>query len=100
MNNLGLRKNTQTDIRMYLISTQGTQYEQNQLEDFFKLISPSLKERVSIEIFIEVVKNNLQMSSAILQIAKQYLVDNPYPKIPLIEAETRIIRPIVTKMET
>ena len=44
---------------MYLISTQGTQYEQQQLQDFFELISPTLKEKVSIEIFLEVVKNNL-----------------------------------------
>ncbi len=59
MNNLQLKADTKTDIRMYLISTQGTQYEQQQLQDFFELISPTLKEKVSIEIFLEVVKNNL-----------------------------------------
>lgn len=35
MNNLQLKSDTKTDIRMYLISTQGTQYEQKQLQDFF-----------------------------------------------------------------
>lgn len=51
---------------MYLISTQGTQYEQKQLEEFFNLISPTLKEKVSIEIFVEVVKNNIHMRVAIM----------------------------------
>ena len=49
---------------------------------------------------MEVVKVNLQMRTAIMQIAKQYVKDNPFPKIPISVAEDRIILPIVTKMET
>ena len=66
MNNLSLMGDTKRDIRMFLISTQGTQYEQNQLQSFLKLISPTLKEEVSIEIFLQVVMNNLQMRTAIM----------------------------------
>lgn len=66
MNNLSLNQDTKQDIRMYLISTQGTQYEQQQLKSFFDIISPTLKEQVSVEIFLDVVKNNLQMKSAVM----------------------------------
>lgn len=83
MNNLGLKGDTMKDIRMYLISTQGTQYEQKQLSKFFEIISPTLQEQVSIEIFLEVVKTNLQMKIAFMQIAKKYQSDHPHPKISI-----------------
>ena len=81
MNNLQLKEDTKTDIRMYLISTQGTQYEQTQLKEFFNLISPTLKEKVSIEMFLDVMKSNLQMYSAIMRIAKEYRLDHPHPPL-------------------
>ena len=81
MNNLQLKQDTKTDIRMYLISTQGTQYEQTQLKEFFNLISPTLKEKVSIEMFLDVMKSNLQMYSAIMRIAKEYRLDHPHPPL-------------------
>ena len=59
MNNLQLKQDTKTDIRMYLISTQNTQYEQKQLKNFFDTISPTLKEKVLIEMFLDVLKSNL-----------------------------------------
>ena len=65
---------------MYMISTQGTQYEQGQLEEFFGLLSPKLNEKVSVAIFLSKMKDNLQFRIAIMQIAKQYIIDNPYPK--------------------
>lgn len=64
------------------------------------MISPTLKEEVSIEIFLEVFKNNLQLRTAIMQIGKKYIEDNPYPKMTLGQSEDMLIRPIVTKMET
>lgn len=100
MNNLELKPDTKTDIRMYLISTQGTQYEQDQLQRFFKLLSPTLAEEVSIEIFLEVVQRNLQMRTATMQIAKHFVVANPFPKRTVAEAEVLHILPIVTRMET
>jgi len=36
MKNLQLQEDTKSDIRMYLISTQGTLYEQDSLKEFFK----------------------------------------------------------------
>lgn len=44
---------------MFYISTQGTEYEQQTQRSFFDLISPTLQEKVSIEIFLDVVKINL-----------------------------------------
>ena len=39
---MNLPKDAQNDVRHYLITTQGTQYEQTQLREFLKIISPSL----------------------------------------------------------
>ena len=66
---------------MYLISTQGTQYEQNMLKSFFEKISPSLKERVCIEMFYDVMKDNAQIYSAVMRIAKEYRIENPNPPL-------------------
>ena len=70
------------------------------MEEFFNLISPTLKEKVSIEIFVEVVKNNIHMRVAIMQIAKEYIKANPFPKKTVAEAEELLIVPMVTKIVT
>ena len=41
-----------------MIQTQGTKSEQNQLKQFLEMISPSLRERVSILIFSKVIRKN------------------------------------------
>jgi len=68
------------------------------LKEFFKAISPTLAEKVSLEIFLEVFKNNLQLRTAMMIIGQKFLEDNPYPKRNLHQAEELLIRPIVTKM--
>ena len=98
MKNLQLQSDTRTDIRMYLISTQGTLYEQSQLKEFFKEISPTLEKEVSVEIFLEVIKSNLQMCTAVMKIAKIYIKEHPFPKISQAQAVDKIIRPIVRLM--
>ena len=59
MNNLQLKQDTKTDIRMFLISTQNTLYEQKQINNFLETISPTLKEKVLIEVFLDIMKSNL-----------------------------------------
>ena len=45
----------QDRVREFLIFTQGTKSEQNQLKKFLQMISPSLQEKVSILIFSKVI---------------------------------------------
>lgn len=59
MNNLKLENDTKKEIRLFYISTQGTKYEQKLQNEFFDLICPSIQEKVSIHIFLDVVLNNL-----------------------------------------
>jgi len=70
MKNMDLPKDAQNDVRLYLITTQGTQYEQKQLNSFLGIISPSLNQKVSVEIFTGTVKKNLQLKTAIMSIAR------------------------------
>ena len=42
MKNMGLPYEAQEHVRLFLVTTQGTQYEQDQLRGFLGLISPSL----------------------------------------------------------
>ena len=72
MKNMELPKEAQNEVRFYLITTQGTQYEQDQLLKFLQMISPSLKEQVSIEIFTGTVKKNVQLRTAIAEITRNF----------------------------
>lgn len=100
MNNLSLNQDTKEKIRMYLISTQGTQYEQKQLKEFFDMLSPTINKKVASEIFLEVIKNNLQFRSAIMQIAKKSLQTTSQFKKTITQVEEQLILPIVTEMTT
>jgi len=51
MSNIELGHEDRESIRAYLITTQGTQYEQVQQKDFLAFLSPSLKEQIAIDIF-------------------------------------------------
>ena len=70
------------------------------LKSFFEKISPSLKERVCIEMFYDVMKDNAQIYSAVMRIAKEYRIENPNPPLTQKQAEEGIIKPIVARMET
>ena len=45
-------------MQSFLLFTLGTKFEQDDQKDFLDMISPSLKEKVSIEIFSRVIQNN------------------------------------------
>jgi len=46
------------EVRQFLIYTQGTKQEQNQLRNFLDMISPSMQEKVSILIFGKIIQKN------------------------------------------
>eukprot|EP00343_Euplotes_focardii_P001258 CAMPEP_0205799586 /NCGR_PEP_ID=MMETSP0205-20121125/915_1 /ASSEMBLY_ACC=CAM_ASM_000278 /TAXON_ID=36767 /ORGANISM="Euplotes focardii, Strain TN1" /LENGTH=360 /DNA_ID=CAMNT_0053061163 /DNA_START=45 /DNA_END=1127 /DNA_ORIENTATION=- len=58
MTNMMIPKTTRRKVREYLLNTQSTQDQQEELNDFLKNVSPSLRFKVSVHIFSEVLKNN------------------------------------------
>ena len=58
MSNLSLPGNLRDDVRDFLIFTQGTLEQQEEMASFFKMISSSLKIEVSQQIFFSVAKEN------------------------------------------
>lgn len=96
MKNMELPKEAQNEVRFYLITTQGTQYEQDQLLKFLQMISPSLKEQVSIEIFTGTVKKNVQLRTAIAEITRNFHLKQSEKEKKMEE----LIRMIVMRMET
>lgn len=69
MKNIELPLGTQQDIRDFILQTQGTQYEQNQLKEFFDSLSPSIRRRVAKEIFTKVVMKNKSFFSFFKEMA-------------------------------
>lgn len=58
MTNMMIPHLTRKKVREYLLNTQSTQDQQEELNDFLKNISPSLRFKVSVHIFSDVLKNN------------------------------------------
>lgn len=59
MQNLNLPNDLQDEVRNFLFSTQGTLEQQEEMAEFFKLISSSLKIEVSQKVFYSVAKQNM-----------------------------------------
>jgi Na+-transporting NADH:ubiquinone oxidoreductase subunit NqrC len=62
MKQMDLPPKFQTKVQEFLIQTQGTKSEQDQLKEFLDMISPSLREKVSILIFSKVIQKNKRFS--------------------------------------
>lgn len=58
MQNMQIPGVTRRKVREYLLNTQSTQDQQEELNDFLKNISPSLRFEVSVYIFAEVLQKN------------------------------------------
>lgn len=71
MKNIELPIETQKNIRDFILQTQGTQYEQNQLKEFFDSISPSIRKRVAKEIFTKVVIKNKNFNGFFQEMAME-----------------------------
>ena len=86
-------------MRDYLITTQGTQHESEQLSVFLQNLSPSLNEKVSISIFSNTVRKNLPLRTAIQDMVRQKLGPSP-DKNAFRNLEEALIKPVVKRMDT
>lgn len=64
-------------MREYLVTTQGTQYEQNQQREFLSFLSQSLQTRISIDIFEKQVQKNQDLYFMITNMAKDQAISIP-----------------------
>lgn len=58
MNNMHIPNETMKKVQNYIMSTQGTLENQQEMEDFLELISPSLRLEVTKHIFSQIVVTN------------------------------------------
>lgn len=58
MNNMQLSYIMKKKVREFLLNTQSTQDQQDELQQFLKNISPSLRTSVSVSIFSEAMCSN------------------------------------------
>jgi hypothetical protein len=73
MKNMNLPKDAQNDVRTYLITTQGTQHEKKQLEEFMSLISPSLQEQVAVSIFAKIAWKHHRFRQLTKELAREQM---------------------------
>ena len=66
MNNLKISNSIQNDVRDYFQFTQSTLLQQQELNIFLDLISPSLKIKIQRIIFIDILQRN-QIISQVIQ---------------------------------
>jgi hypothetical protein len=71
MKNIELPNETQEHVRSFLIMTQGTHLEQDQLKKFLEMISPTLQTEVSKSIFTEIVQRNKTLCAYFKEMAMQ-----------------------------
>lgn len=71
MKNINLPADSQLEVRTYLITTQGTHHEQEELKSFLEMMSPSLVIQVSIEIFSKKIKMNTRLLNFIDNLARK-----------------------------
>ena len=76
MKNMQLNERIQLDIREFMIKTQSNLDNQKELEEFFKLISPSLRLCVTHHIFMQaILKNDLfEQKKDVAEFIIHYLV--------------------------
>ena len=97
MKQMDLPMKFQQDVQYFLIQTQGTKSEQNQLKEFLKMISPSLREQVSILIFSKVILKNKRFKSVFTN--KQNLVSNSLGfKVDMSEVVQIMISKFITEL--
>lgn len=100
MKNMNLPKDAQELVRTYLITTQGTQHEQKQLENFISLISPSLREQVAVNIFAKVAWTHHRFRNVARDLAKLQLKQQKMQPTRLDTLAKTYIDLIVSNMST
>lgn len=58
MKNLGLKKSAQNKVRHFLLSTSSTQMQQEQFNNFLNMISPSLRDIVREQLYLQALRDN------------------------------------------
>mmetsp|Transcript_14806 Transcript_14806/g.14394 ORF Transcript_14806/g.14394 Transcript_14806/m.14394 type:complete len:128 (-) Transcript_14806:957-1340(-) len=74
MKDMDLSKEIQMKVKKYLLTTQHTLDSQEEWDDFFALISPSLKREVIAHIFMNILRTNESFSQ--FDIILEFLVGN------------------------
>lgn len=97
MRSMGLPPNTAKKVRTYLVTTQGTKYEQTTLTTFLGNISPSLKQQVSQNIFAKIVERSWRLAALCIDLAKKS-PDVKAKKITLRAAQEELVMLIVANM--
>ena len=106
MKNINLPTDAQLVVRTYLITTQGTHHEQEELKKFLNMISPSLQIDVATEIFSKKIKMNRRLLKFIQHQARKQIEEKrmkmhiPDEKVLSISIERTILDAIVKKMTT
>lgn len=59
MKNMSLNNDVKDEIKFYIEYTENTLQNQNEMNEFFKILSPSLKKRVMVNMFQEAIMDNM-----------------------------------------
>lgn len=59
MKNMSLNNDVKDEIKFYIEYTENTLQNQNEMNEFFKILSPSLKKRVMVNMFQEAIMENV-----------------------------------------
>jgi hypothetical protein len=94
MSNMGLCGPVKHKVRMYLLNTQATQDQQEELEDFLNNISPSLKFKVLVHIFSGTLRSNFVFSYLIGEYSEEAVIPSIVQnlEIQLTVPETEIVK--------
>jgi hypothetical protein len=65
MKDMGVPGEIQSQVREFLVLIQSTREQQEELKKFYEMISPSLKQKVAVEIFSSILKNNQHLKQVI-----------------------------------
>ena len=76
MNNMSIQMKIQEHVRRFLLQIQATREQQEEMKKFYEMISPSLKQRVAVKIYSDILVNNSMISNIVNQ--RINLVSNVY----------------------
>lgn len=94
MVNMGINGDCRHLVREYLLNTQATQDQQEELNHFLKNISPSLRFKVLVHIFSEVMKSNFVFSYLITENSEDTIIPYMVQKLDILLTipETEIVK--------
>lgn len=105
MKNLGLPHDLQAEVRDFLIFTQSTHDQQEEMERFLNMISPSLKKKIAEFIFSDMARQNPILHLLIKQKMDEYIAEAPLMGTPispsLLDKRSKLlVKKLVSNMTT